>query len=139
MRILQFLTMLGALMVFASCGGGTPAGTTGPARTTSATAPAAGTPAAPGGAEVIACQGSNGEAVAIQNFAYSPATVTVSLGSIVTWTNNDTAPHTVTFDSGPDCGNLANGATTSAAFAQAGTYAYHCTIHSQMRATVVVE
>ena len=48
-------------------------------------------------------------AVTIQNFAFTPAAITVAAGTTVTWTNKDAATHTVTsnagdpaaFDSGP--------------------------------------
>src|SRR5215210_8003660 len=101
-RFLRFLSMFGAVMVFAACGGGTPSGGTGGAATTR---PAGGTPAAASaaGGSAVACTGSGGQAVSIQNFAYNPPSATAPTGSSVTWTNNDSAAHTVTFDSGPDC------------------------------------
>jgi plastocyanin len=78
--------------------------------------------------------------VVIQNFAFSPATITVTVGTTVTWTNNDGATHTVTSDTGAfDSGNIANGKTYSRTFSQAGTFAYHCTIHPNMKATVIVQ
>jgi plastocyanin len=78
-------------------------------------------------------------AVAIKDFAFSPATATAAAGSKVTWTNSDTTAHTVTFDDGSaDSGNLAPGSTFDHTFATAGTFAYHCTIHSQMKGTVTV-
>jgi plastocyanin len=126
---LQFLMMLTAVMAFAACGGGGPSGTSRPA---GGSAPAA-------SAAAVACTGSGGEAVAIQNNTYVPTPASVGVGSTVTWTNNDSISHTVTFDTGPDCGNLAGGATKSAMFAQAGTYPYHCTIHPNMKGTVEVQ
>jgi plastocyanin len=78
--------------------------------------------------------------VTIQNFAFSPATITVTVGTTVTWTNNDGATHTVTSDTGVfDSGNMANGKTYSRTFSQAGTFTYHCTIHPNMKATVIVQ
>ena len=78
--------------------------------------------------------------VAIQNFAYSPATVTVKVGTTVTWTNNDSVAHTVTADSGagPDSGSLARGETYQFTYQTAGTFTYHCTPHPYMKGTVVV-
>lgn len=77
--------------------------------------------------------------VAIKDFAFNPATTTASAGSKVTWTNSDTTAHTVTFDDGSaDSGNIAPGSTFEHTFATAGTFAYHCTIHSQMKGTVTV-
>ena len=134
MRFLQFLTMLGAALVFAACGGGTPTGT---ARPAGGTAPAASVSG--GGGAAVACSGSGGQAVSIANFAFNPASATASVGSTVTWTNNDSTAHTVTFDAGPDCGNVAGGATKSATFTSTGSFAYHCTIHPNMKGTVVVQ
>ena len=127
MRFLQFLTMLAAALVFAACGGGSPAGTTRPGGASAAASVAP-----------IACTGTGCQAVSIANFAFNPASATVSSGGTVTWTNTDSTAHTVTFDSGPDCGNLANGATKTATFSQAGTFPYHCTIHPNMKGTVTV-
>ena len=93
-----------------------------------------------------------GHTVAIQNFAFSPQTLTVKAGTNVTWTNSDSAPHTVTSTDGPstsasptglfDSGQLASGATFSFTFTRAGTYYYECTIHASMasmHATVIVK
>ncbi|MEU9156083.1 plastocyanin/azurin family copper-binding protein [Streptomyces sp. NPDC048417] len=80
-------------------------------------------------------------AVAIKNFAFSPATVKVKAGTTVTWTNQDTDPHTVT--SARTGGPLHSAALTTHAsysyrFTKPGTYAYLCTIHPFMTATVEV-
>lgn len=77
--------------------------------------------------------------VSIKNFAFSPATVTVSVGTTVTWTNDDQDAHTVTatdhtFGSQP----MNPGATYHFTFTKPGTYSYLCTIHPFMTATVVV-
>lgn len=79
--------------------------------------------------------------VPISGFAFVPATLTVAVGDTVTWTNQDTAPHTVTATSGGtfDSGNLANGGTFSQTFASAGTFAYRCEIHPSMIGSVVVQ
>ena len=78
-------------------------------------------------------------AVEIKNTAYNPATVTAKVGGKVTWTNNDSVAHTVTLDdNSADSGNLAAGSTFDHTFATAGTFAYHCKIHSSMHGTVSV-
>ena len=78
-------------------------------------------------------------AITIQGFAFSPATITVPVGTKVTWTNKDPAAHTVTSDTGAfDSKNLTTGATFSFTFNQAGSFAYHCAIHPRMVATIVV-
>lgn len=78
--------------------------------------------------------------VVIDNFAYSPKTITVKAGTSVTWTNNDSAAHTVTSDTGGqfDSGKLATGQSYSHTFTTPGTYSYHCTYHPMMVAQVVV-
>jgi predicted lipoprotein with Yx(FWY)xxD motif len=78
--------------------------------------------------------------VTIQNFAFSPQTITVAPGTTVIWTNKDNFDHTVTSDTGawPDSGNLATNHTFSHTFTKAGTYPYHCAIHSSMTAKVIV-
>jgi plastocyanin len=78
--------------------------------------------------------------VSIENFAFSPATVRVKLGGTVTWTNKDASPHTATDLNGHfDSGSLATDKTFTQTFSTAGTYTYHCTIHSMMaNATVIV-
>ncbi len=78
--------------------------------------------------------------VTIKNFSFSPATLTVKSGTKVTWTNNDTAPHTVTSDSGNQLNSstLSPGQSFSYTFTDAGTIDYHCAIHPSMKGTVVV-
>jgi plastocyanin len=76
----------------------------------------------------------------IQNFAFSPSVIHVTVGGTVTWTNKDATAHTVT-DLGDafDSGSIAADATFSKTFATAGTFTYHCSIHSMMpNATVIV-
>jgi plastocyanin len=79
-------------------------------------------------------------AVAISGFSFSPGTITVSVGDSVTWTNSDAQAHTATADNSSfDTGAISNGSSKSVTFATAGTFAYHCSIHTQMTGTVVVE
>jgi plastocyanin len=82
-----------------------------------------------------------GNAVAIKNFAFAPAALTVKVGTTVTWTNQDSDAHTVTSQNngGPlASAALSTGQTYSFTFTKAGTYAYLCTIHPFMTATVTV-
>ena len=83
--------------------------------------------------------GGSGTSVTIKDFAFSPASLEVAVGASVTWTNEDSAPHTVTGDDGIDSGNLAQGKSYSHAFKTAGTYAYRCSIHPSMTGTVTVK
>jgi len=89
-------------------------------------------PAASFGAEVRAT---------IDNFTFSPVTITVAPGTTVTWTNRDDIPHTVTsadtpraFGSQP----LDTGDRFSFVFAAPGSYRYFCSLHPNMQGTVVV-
>ncbi|MFF7129247.1 cupredoxin domain-containing protein [Streptomyces sp. NPDC008240] len=82
-----------------------------------------------------------GNAVAIKNFAFSPATLKVKAGTTVTWTNQDTDAHTLTSagSGGPlHSAALATHATYTYTFTKPGTYAYLCTIHPFMTGTVEV-
>lgn len=84
----------------------------------------------------------NTTSVSIQNFAFDPTPLTVSVGTTVTWTNNQDVTHTVTSDPGSsesfESGNLAPGATFSHTFNTAGTINYHCSIHTYMHGQVIV-
>jgi len=78
--------------------------------------------------------------VAIANFAFDPSTVTIQVGNVVTWTNQDSVAHTATASDGSfDTGQLANGAFETVTFNTAGTFPYICSIHPQMTGTIVVE
>ncbi|GAA1716190.1 cupredoxin family copper-binding protein [Fodinicola feengrottensis] len=79
--------------------------------------------------------------VMIMNYAFSPASLTVAVGDTVTWTNEDTAPHTVTVSSGPvmfASSNLQKGQSFTYTFSKPGTYAYYCAVHPDMKASVTV-
>jgi plastocyanin len=77
--------------------------------------------------------------VKIQNFAFSPSTITVTAGTTITWTNYDDVAHTVTSDEGLfDSGNILTSGTFSHTFNSVGTFDYHCTPHPAMTASVVV-
>jgi amicyanin len=144
-RALFVLLAFAAMLVLAACGGSTGnSGGTTPTPTQAAntptTAPAGNTPTAtPSGSKMAVSITTSG------TFAFSPATITIKVGTTVTWTNNTGAPHTVTsddgttFDSGINTPIAANGGTFSFTFAKAGTFTYHCQIHPFMKATVIVQ
>jgi plastocyanin len=72
---------------------------------------------------------------------FNPVTITVIIGqnNTVTFTNKDTAIHTVTADDGSfDSGNIQAGASWTYTFNTPGTFPYHCIYHSWMKGTVVV-
>jgi plastocyanin len=79
--------------------------------------------------------------VIISDFAFSPKTVTVPVGTTVTWTNHDSLPHTVT-----SAGNqfkkstvLKTGQHFANTFPAAGTYSYFCSIHPRMTGKIIVK
>lgn len=78
--------------------------------------------------------------VSIAGMAFKPATITVKVGTKITWTNNDGYAHTVTSDDGStfSSGNLAASGVFTFTPAAAGTIDYHCNIHSGMTATITV-
>src|SRR3989344_7227913 len=134
---------IGAFLFFSGSGyapyASTPTAETPAAPVTSAPTPAVVSPApVPAPAPAPA---PSAVTVDIKNFAFSPGTLTVKTGTKVTWINNDTAPHTVTSDSGTflNSATLSSGQSFSFAFTSAGSVDYHCRIHPMMKGAVVVE
>jgi len=79
-------------------------------------------------------------AVTIQNSAFAPPTTTIRVGDTVTWTNRDAFSHTSTSDTGAwDTGVITAGTSHSFTFMSAGTFAYHCSIHTFMHGTIAVQ
>jgi plastocyanin len=77
--------------------------------------------------------------VTIDNFSFRPQTLTVAVGTTVTWTNRDDIPHTVVSDGGVFKSKARDTEEMfSYTFDQAGTYPYHCSIHPKMTGQVVV-
>lgn len=78
--------------------------------------------------------------VVMKNFDFSPKTITVSVGTKVTWKNLDGEPHTVTSVDGQfRSPALDENDTWSFTFAKAGVYKYVCSIHPHMMASVTVK
>ena len=81
--------------------------------------------------------------VAIKGFAFSPATITVTKGTKVTFSNQDSTTHTVTSGAnrvkdGTFDAQISGGNETQIAFDKTGTFAYFCQFHQGMVATVIV-
>jgi plastocyanin len=128
--LLALVVILATALVVTACGGSTTSSTT------------AGTPATTSGASTTATSGAagGGGQVAIKGFAFSPTSLTIKAGESVTWTNQDSAGHTVVADNGEfKSGDVAQGATYTFKFDKAGTYPYHCGIHPTMTGTIVVQ
>src|SRR5689334_24665664 len=78
--------------------------------------------------------------VKIDNFSFGPATLTVAVGTTVTWTNRDDIPHTVVSDDKVFKSKvLDTDEKFSFTFAKPGTYGYFCSIHPKMTGKVVVQ
>jgi plastocyanin len=81
--------------------------------------------------------------VTITNGAYSPNPVMVRVGQSVNWHNSDSVAHTATDPGVFDIGSIFPGSAASTngdgvAFNTVGTYNYHCTLHANETATVIV-
>jgi plastocyanin len=77
--------------------------------------------------------------VAIDQLAYSPASLTVPAGTTIAWINRETAAHDVAADDGSFTSpTLQRGDTWTRTFDLPGTWTYHCTIHPEMTGTITV-
>src|SRR5215207_4604249 len=134
----EMLQVPPSLRTIATGTNATTTGTTGNTTGTSATS-------AGGGTSVSIVSGSS----SLTDTAYQPNPIQVSVGTTVTWTNDDSQPHTVTsgsngqpdnkFNSSPNFNPLLNpGQTFSFTFTQAGDYPYFCMLHPNMVGTVSV-
>ncbi len=80
-----------------------------------------------------------GTEVKIDNFSFTPQTLTVAVGTTVTWTNRDDIPHTVVSTDGVFRSKVRDtDEKFSYTFAKAGTYPYYCSVHPRMTGKVVV-
>lgn len=79
--------------------------------------------------------------ISIEDYAYSPQELTISVGETVVWTNNDKVRHDVASDEGSElAGPLLNqNESYSHTFNEPGVYPYHCTPHPFMTATIIVQ
>jgi plastocyanin len=75
--------------------------------------------------------------VSIQGFAFNPASVQISTGDTVKWTNMDSVDHTVT-GSTFNSGMIHTGQSFEFRFTTPGVFDYHCSIHPSMKGTVTV-
>ena len=75
----------------------------------------------------------------IDNFSFGPQTVTVAVGSNVTWTNRDDIPHTVVCAGKFRSKTMDTDDTFSFTFAAPGEYKYFCSLHPHMTGMIKVE
>jgi plastocyanin len=81
------------------------------------------------------------DAVSIDNFTFTPASLTVKAGTTVTWTNRDDIPHGIASSNNAfkKSKALDTDDNYSFTFTTPGTYQYFCYIHPHMVGTIVVE
>jgi plastocyanin len=122
------LASLTALALVAGCGSSSSSSTGGPTTLSNTGA------AMPGTAKVT---------VIIKDYTFTPANLVIAKGTIVTWINKDSVPHTVTYANGPgvdakpvnqgvNSGEIAPGASWSWQFIKQGVFFYMCTLHPSM-------
>jgi len=123
--ISSLVVLAAAASALAGCGGESDA---------SAPAPA------PPAAAAESSSGGNPSAVKVDDFKFTPATLTVKSGDGIAVTNDDSTAHTATADDGKafDTGALDPGATQTITLDKPGTYPFHCSIHPFMKGKIVV-
>lgn len=130
-----YVCLIALMFLVTACGGTASTAST----STPTAAPTTAPTATPTTAPTPTTPTSGGNSISIANFAFSPQSLTVKVGTGVTWTNNDSVTHTVTADGGAFNQMLSPGNTFHFTFLKAGTYSYHCSIHPSMTATIVVQ
>jgi plastocyanin len=135
-RPLRALAVASALII------GLVACSSGASTTPTATTAGAGTPSAATGSGAAASD----SMVMLMNFAFGPTTLTVPLGTTVTFTNMDSTEHTVTngkdgkaVDNPAFDEKVASGESVTVTFDTAGTFDVTCMIHPTMNMTVTVQ
>lgn len=94
----------------------------------------------PVAASAMATPPAGGSEIEISNFSFAPSTVTVPTGTQVTWTNKDEIGHNVvSTDKSIKSKVLDTNEKFTFTFTKPGTYSYVCTLHPQMKGTVVVQ
>jgi plastocyanin len=125
--LVGIIAVLAALTTVAACGSDSGGGGAPPATATES----ASSGAAPAG---------GGSTVEIMNFMFMPGSLTVPVGTTVTWKFDDSTDHTVSADDNSFASSpMANGQTFTHTFSTAGTVAYHCSIHPFMKGTITVK
>ena len=134
---LSAVTAAGLVLAFAAgCGGSTPGQSTPPPDGGSTQ-----TPRGPAAADSCTSETVPGavQAVMTGTHEWAPSEFTITVGTTITWTNDTTAPHTVSFTTGPDCGYVLGGNSTSVTFDTPGTFNFNCKIYpTYMKGTVTV-
>jgi plastocyanin len=100
------------------------------------------TPRGPAAAELCSPDPVDGahEAHMTGTHEWTPSEFTIAVGDSITWFNDTTAPHTVTFSTGPDCGYVLGGKSATVTFDTPGIFNFVCRIYpTYMSGTVTVQ
>ena len=125
-----------AALLLGACG---PTSAAAPAKAVAQASAATAAPATARPSPPAAPAVNGGPQIEISNFSFTPSSLTVPVGTTVTWVNHDDIPHTVTAkDHSFTSSGLDTEDSFSHQFSVAGTYAYYCTIHATMTATIIV-
>lgn len=136
MRAQRVFVLMSFIVTLVGCGGQDYHTPTNPSPVPSGTTQS---PPASGGAPASSISIPSG-AVSLGSNAFGSSPLSVPAGTILTWTNTDSLPHTSTANGGAwDSGTIAPGGSYSVALSQTGTFQYHCTIHPGMIGTVNVQ
>jgi plastocyanin len=92
------------------------------------------------GGAVVAADAVKTHTVIMEGVAFAPAAITVRAGDTVTWVNRDAFPHTATAqDRSFDSGEIPAARTWKLVARKRGAFAYVCTLHPLMKATLIVK
>jgi plastocyanin len=81
----------------------------------------------------------NTKNIIISNYSFQPNTITISKGTTIVWTNDDSVAHTIDSDVGHvDSDDISPGASYSVFFDYPGIYRYHGGIYPSMKGTIIV-
>lgn len=127
-QALRGVATFAVAVILAACSSGGGGGTTAP-----------GGGATAGAAPCAESTDSTTVEASVKGFAWGP--VTAKIGDVITWTNEDSAPHAVALDdsSCAMAGNIAGGGgKRSLVFSVAGSFPFHCSVHSNMKGTITI-
>jgi len=122
-RIIALGILIALALVIAGCSAGGSGGVT---------------PGSGSGSGATTPTSTSGATITEKDFAFSPAESTVKVGDVVTFVNEDSAPHNVSID-GAELGMQNQGASVTWTAAKAGSFPYSCTIHPTMTGTITVK
>ncbi len=133
------LVALGSLAIAACSGASTASPTSAAPRASSVPSAAPTSSQAPAASDPV-----SGSTISIKDFAFDPASLTVAIGTTVTWTNDEDALHTVTSGTPDvrtdlfDSGEIDTGVEFPVTFDEAGSYPFFCDRHEFMRGEITV-